>query len=177
MIQDDFIYGTIKEIDRFLGGDSKLSSEERINSSELWFASSEVSFHSSEVLFHGSVENSRFPVSYLQIPPKRGLWSGKGREIGRRAGLTHYQGWGHWWHYQGNRTIPRWRFWIIQRGNEKFIGSFISFFRSFISFFRSFISFLRGEFSFSPWRFSISSVEIGINRDVRVAIEGLYTAL
>ena len=61
---------------------------------------------------------------------------------------------------EGNRAIPRWSFLIIQGGNGKFFGSFISFFRSFISFFRSFISRLPGEFSFAPWRFPISSVEI-----------------
>ena len=71
----------------FLGGYPRLSSEGRTNSSELWFLSSEVSFHSSELLFPGSVENNCFPVSYLQIPPKKWLWSGKGREIGRRGAL------------------------------------------------------------------------------------------
>ena len=60
MIQDEYIYGTIKEIKGFLGGDFRISSEERRNSSELRNLSSEVSFHSSELLFPGSVENFRF---------------------------------------------------------------------------------------------------------------------
>ena len=89
-----------------------------------------------------------------------------------------------WCYYQGNRPIPRWRLWIIQRENEKSIGTLISFFRSFISFFRSFISFfrtfisaLRGEFSFAPWSFPISSGGTGISGDVRVAMECGYSAV
>ena len=39
------------------GGDFRISSEKRTNSSELSFHSSEVSFHSSEVSFRLSVEN------------------------------------------------------------------------------------------------------------------------
>ena len=35
MRQDDFIYCTIKEIERFLGRDFGISTEERKNSSEL----------------------------------------------------------------------------------------------------------------------------------------------
>ncbi len=61
---------------------------------------------------------------------------------------------------EGNRTIPRWSFLIIQRGTEKFFRTFISFFRSFTSFFRSFISALGGEFSFSRELLGIFSGEI-----------------
>ena len=63
MTQSDFINGTIKDIERFLGGDLWLSSEERKNSSELWN-------HSSEVSFPASVENFRFLVSYVEIPSR-----------------------------------------------------------------------------------------------------------
>ncbi len=79
-------------------------------------------------------------------------------------------------HYQGNRTIPRWRLPIIHGGIEKFFGTLISFFRSFISFFRSFISRFRGEFSFARWSFPISSVETGLSEGVEVAIKCVYRA-
>ena len=51
------IYVTIKEINGFLGGDSRIFSEERKKTSEVCFLSSEVSFRSSELLFRSSVGN------------------------------------------------------------------------------------------------------------------------
>ena len=68
MTRDDFIYGTIKEIEQFLGGNLQISREETKNLSELSFHSSEVSFHSSEVLFHGSVENFHFLAGDFGFP-------------------------------------------------------------------------------------------------------------
>ena len=61
MTRDDFIYGTIKEIEQFLGGNLRISREETKNSSEL-------SFHSSEVLFHGSVENFHLLAGDFRFP-------------------------------------------------------------------------------------------------------------
>ena len=57
MIQDEYIYGTIKEIKGFLGEDLGLSSEERKNSSEL--------------LFPGSVGNSRLLPGDPRFPRER----------------------------------------------------------------------------------------------------------
>ena len=71
MIQDEYIYDTIKEIKGFLGEDLGLSSEERKNSSELRFLSSEVSFHSSKLLFPGSVGNSRLLPGDSRFPRER----------------------------------------------------------------------------------------------------------
>ncbi|WP_304287241.1 hypothetical protein [Porphyromonas uenonis] len=78
LIWDEFIYGTIKEIEQFLGGNLQLSSEEMKNSSEVSFHSSEVLFHSSEVLFHSSevlfrpsVENFHLLPRDFQIPREK----------------------------------------------------------------------------------------------------------
>ena len=71
MTRDDFIYGTIKEIEQFLGGNLRISREETKNSSELSFHSSEVSFHSSELLFLGSVENFRLLRGDFRFPRER----------------------------------------------------------------------------------------------------------
>ena len=59
---------TIKEIEQFLGGDRRISTEVSKNSSELRNLSSEVSFHSSELLFPGSVENFRFLLGDSLFP-------------------------------------------------------------------------------------------------------------
>ena len=48
-----------------------VSTEERKNSSELWFHSSEVSFHSSEVSYPVSVENKRSPPRRCGFPQWR----------------------------------------------------------------------------------------------------------
>ena len=61
IIQSDFIYASIKEFERCLGGDCGLSSEVRTNSSEVSFDSSEVSFDSSEVSFRLHVEDLHSP--------------------------------------------------------------------------------------------------------------------
>ena len=61
IIQSDFIYATIKEIERCLGGDLGLSNEKRTNSSEVSFDSSKVSFDSSEVSFRLHVEDFHSP--------------------------------------------------------------------------------------------------------------------
>ena len=68
MRRDDSISGTIKEIEEFLRGDLRISTEESGNSSEVSFDSSEVSFHSSEVLFRSSVENFHFLAGDLRFP-------------------------------------------------------------------------------------------------------------
>ena len=68
MTQDDFICGTIKEIEQFLGGNLQISREETKNSSEVSFHSSEVLFHSSEVLFHGSLENFHLLAGDFRFP-------------------------------------------------------------------------------------------------------------
>ena len=67
--KNELLKVTTKEIKRFLGGDHRLFTEERKNSSELQNLSSELSFHSSELLFPGSVGIFRFLVSYLGIAP------------------------------------------------------------------------------------------------------------
>jgi len=54
----DFIYASIKELERCLGGDCGLSREVRTNSSE-------VSFDSSEVSFRLHVEDFHFPPGNL----------------------------------------------------------------------------------------------------------------
>ena len=56
--KNELLKVTTKEIKRFLGGDHRLFTEERKNSSELQNLSSELSFHSSEVSFHASEEIS-----------------------------------------------------------------------------------------------------------------------
>ena len=61
IIQRDFIYASIKEFERCLGGDCGLSREVRTNSSEVSFDSSEVSFDSSEVSFRLYVEDFHSP--------------------------------------------------------------------------------------------------------------------
>ena len=69
----------VEKIGKFIGGYSRLSSEETKNSSELSFHSSEVSFHSSEVSFRPSVKNFRFLQSY---------WVNSSEDIGRREGVA-----------------------------------------------------------------------------------------
>jgi len=71
---------------------------------------------------------------------------------------------------QRKSEISRWGFQIIQRGSEKFFGTFISFFGTFISFFRSFISPLGGEFSFARELLGNSSGDIGRGEDVVATI-------
>jgi len=78
---------------------------------------------------------------------------------------------------QRKSEISRWGFQIIQRGSEKFFGTFISFFGTFISFFGTFISFFRsfisplgGEFSFARELLGNSSGDIGRGEDVVATI-------
>ena len=58
----------VEEIGNFIGGYSRLSSEEWENSSELSFLSSEVSFHSSELLFRPSVGDFCLLAGDLRFP-------------------------------------------------------------------------------------------------------------
>ncbi len=67
-MQDEFLYGTVKEIARRLGGDFGLSSEKQTNSSEFRNLSFEVSFHSSEVSFPASVGDFRLLAGYFRFP-------------------------------------------------------------------------------------------------------------
>ena len=69
--KNELLKVTTKEIKRFLGGDHRLFTEERKNSSELQNLSSELSFHSSELLFRPSVGKFSFSLSYSKISRER----------------------------------------------------------------------------------------------------------
>ena len=77
IIQSDFIYASIKEFERCLGGDCGLSKEVRTNSSEVSFDSSEVSFRLHVEDFHFSTWESSFPTAEVIRP------NGEGRCLAR----------------------------------------------------------------------------------------------
>ena len=89
--KNDLLEGTTKKIKRFLRGDSRLSSEQQRNFSEVSFHSSEVSFHSSELLFQTSEEFGISSGAFGKLLPKNWFLEVSDEPLGWGIGTTQTQ--------------------------------------------------------------------------------------